>query len=64
MKVPHAWTQVSKKGKMTALFQPAGKMENYFVALAAMKHEPTKEEIAKLFAGNEMEITGPPLKIE
>jgi quercetin dioxygenase-like cupin family protein len=63
-KVPHAWTQVSEKGKMTVLFQPAGKMENFFVNLAAMEHEPTKEELAKLFADNEMEIVGPPLKIE
>jgi quercetin dioxygenase-like cupin family protein len=64
MKVPHAWTQVSEKGKMTVLFQPAGKMENFFVTLAAMEHEPTKEEMAKLFADNEMKIAGPPLKIE
>jgi quercetin dioxygenase-like cupin family protein len=64
MKVPHAWTQVSEKGKMTVLFQPAGKMENFFVTLAAMEHEPTKEEMAKLFADNEMQIVEPPLKIE
>jgi quercetin dioxygenase-like cupin family protein len=64
MKVPHAWTQLSEKGKMTVLFQPAGKMENFFVTLAAMEHEPTKEEMAKLFADNEMKIVGPPLKIE
>ena len=64
MKVPHAWTQVSKKGKMTVLFQPAGKMENFFVTVAALDHEPTKEEMAKVFADNEMQIVGPPLKIE
>jgi quercetin dioxygenase-like cupin family protein len=64
MKVPHAWTQISEKGKMMVLFQPAGKMEIFFVTLAAMEHEPSKEEIAKLFADNEMKIIGPPLKIE
>jgi quercetin dioxygenase-like cupin family protein len=64
MKVPHAWTQISEKGKMTVLFQPAGKMENFFVSLAALEHEPTKEEMAKLFADNEMQVVGPPLKIE
>ncbi len=64
MKVPHAWTQISEKGKMTVLFQPAGKMENFFVTLAAMEHEPTKEEMAKLFTDNEMQVTGPTLKIE
>jgi quercetin dioxygenase-like cupin family protein len=25
--VPHAWTQVSERGKMMVIFQPAGKME-------------------------------------
>ncbi len=29
-KVPHAWTQVSEKGKMTVVLQPAGKLEKLF----------------------------------
>lgn len=63
-KVPHAWTQVSEKGKMTVIFQPAGKMEDFFVTMSAINHEPTQTEIAKIFTDNEMEIVGPPLKIE
>ncbi len=62
-KVPHAWTQVSNTGKMTVTFQPAGKMEEFFITLAGLEKEPTTEEIAKIFADNEMEIVGPPLKI-
>jgi quercetin dioxygenase-like cupin family protein len=64
MKVPHGWTQVSEKGKMTVLFQPAGKMEDFFLTMAALDHEPTKAEIAQIFADNEMEVVGPALKIE
>jgi quercetin dioxygenase-like cupin family protein len=64
MKVPHAWTQVSEKGKMTVLFQPAGKMENFLVTLAALEHEPTREEMANFFTDSDMQIVGPPLKIE
>jgi len=64
MNVPHAWTQVSPKGKMTVIFQPAGKMENFFVTVAGLDHEPDKEEMAKLFEDNEMKIVGPPLKID
>lgn len=64
MKVPHAWTQVSAKGKMTVLFRPAGKMEDFFLAVSAFPHDPTKEEMAKLFADNEMKIVGLPLKID
>ncbi|ASU35519.1 cupin domain-containing protein [Mucilaginibacter xinganensis] len=64
MKVPHAWTQVSAKGKMTVIFQPAGKMENFFVTLAGLDHEPDHDELVTLFADNGMQIAGPPLKIE
>lgn len=64
MKIPHAWTQISEKGKMTVTFQPAGKMEDFFVTVAALEHEPTKEEMVKIFADNDMQIVGPPLKIE
>lgn len=62
--VPHAWTQMSGKGKMMVLFQPAGKMENFFVTVAALDHEPTKQEMAKIFSDNEMEIVGTSLEIK
>jgi quercetin dioxygenase-like cupin family protein len=63
-KVPHAWTQVSEKGKLTVILQPAGKLENFFVTVAGLKHEPTAEEMKQIFADNEMQVVGPPLKIE
>lgn len=63
-KVPHAWTQVSEKGKMTVVVQPAGKLENFFVTMSALDHEPTSAEVAQIFAENEMQIVGPPLAIE
>ncbi|MBD2755890.1 cupin domain-containing protein [Spirosoma validum] len=63
-KVPHAWTQVAEKGKMMVVLQPAGKLEYFFVTMAGMDHEPTKEELAKVFSDNEMQVVGPPLKIE
>ena len=48
---------------MTVTMQPAGKLEDFFVTLAALDHEPTAKEVEKLFADNDMEIVGPPLKI-
>jgi quercetin dioxygenase-like cupin family protein len=63
-KVPHAWTQVSEIGKMNVIMQPAGKLEDFFVTVAALDHEPTPKEMAKIFADNEMQVVGPPLKIE
>lgn len=62
-KVPHAWTQVSEKGKMTITFQPAGKMEEFFVTMSGLKEEPTPGQIAQIFADNDMKVVGPPLKI-
>ena len=62
-KVPYAWTQTAEKEKMTVFFQPAGKMEEFFVALAALKREATPAEIAQLFAAHKMQIIGPPLRL-
>jgi quercetin dioxygenase-like cupin family protein len=63
-KVPHAWTQVAETGKMTVILQPAGKLEQFFVTMASLQNEPTAEEVAKIFADNEMQVVGPPLKID
>lgn len=63
MKLPHAWTQKSTTGKMAVIFEPAGKMEDFFVTLAALDHEPSKEEMAKLFEEHDMSVVGPPLPI-
>lgn len=60
-KVPHAWTQVSEKGKMLVVLQPAGKLENFFVTMSQMEHEPTPADIKKVFADNEMEVVGLPI---
>jgi len=57
--VPHGWTQISEKGKMTVLFQPAGKMEEFFVAVSGLQHPPTPEEMRQLFAASDMKIVGP-----
>ncbi len=63
-KVPHAWTQVSDSGKMTVVLQPAGKLEEFFVTMAALDREPTQIEVEKIFADNEMQVVGPPLKVD
>ena len=61
--VAHAWTQISEKGKMTVIMQPAGKLENFFVKMATLNHEPNQQEIAKIFADNDMQVVGLPIKI-
>ncbi len=49
---------------MTVILQPAGKLEEFFVTMAALEKEPTKEEIAKIFADHDMQVVGPPLKVD
>ena len=63
-KVPHAWTQMAETGKMMVILQPAGKLESFFVTMAGMDHEPSKEELANIFSNNKMQVVGPPLKVE
>src|SRR5688572_8627085 len=63
-KVPHAWTQVSQRAKMNVIVQPARKLEEFFVTMAAFKGEPTKEQVARIFSDNEMQIVGPPLIVD
>lgn len=63
-KVPHSWVQVSDKGKMSVILQPAGKLEEFFVAMAALKEAPTPEQMAQVFAKHEMKVVGPPVSID
>jgi hypothetical protein len=44
--------------------QPAGKLENFFVTVASLDHEPSQQEIATIFSDNDMQVVGPPLKID
>ncbi len=63
-KVPHAWSQMSDRGKMTVILQPAGKLEEFFVAMASLEKIPSHELIAQIFADHEMEVVGPPLQVD
>ena len=63
-KVPHAWTQLSERGRMTVIFQPAGKLEEFFVTMDALGKDPTPAEIARIFADHDMQVVGPPLTVD
>ncbi len=62
-KVPHAWVQISERGRMTVIVQPAGKLEEFFVTVVALKTTPTQKEMAEIFAAHEMKVVGPPMKV-
>ena len=63
-KVPHAFIQLTKKGKMIVSYLPAGKMEDFFAVTDKWTSSPTADEIKKVFADHDMLVVGPPLNVE
>ncbi len=61
-KVPHTFAQLTDTGKMFFMFQPSGKMEDFFRAVAASAKDSEKYKGRDLFAEHEMKIVGPPLQ--
>lgn len=60
--VPHAFAQITETGKMFFLFQPSGKMEDFFRVLGGLTSAPSPEQGGKIFADHDMIIVGPPLQ--
>ena len=61
---PHAFIQLSQKGKMIVSYLPAGKMEAFFAVTDKWAIPPSPEEIIKVFSDHDMTVVGPPLKVE
>lgn len=59
--VPHAFIQLTEKGKMIVSYLPAGKMEAFFEVTNQWTSPPSKEEVGKVFADHEMQVVGAPL---
>jgi DNA-binding transcriptional MerR regulator len=75
-KVEHVWTAVSIPAQILNTYQPAGKIEEFFQALAKFKELPTREQaingtyteeqkgaMKRLFEAHGMVLTGPPLTV-
>lgn len=60
--IPHAFAQLTDKGKMFFLFQPSGKMEDFFRAIGKLTAPPSPQEGANIFAEHQMKIVGAPLQ--
>ncbi len=73
-KVPHIWGSVSDdQGRVINVYQPAGKMEDFFRALSRARDLPTREQVLnnsyteqqkqsldELFEAHGMDLLGPP----
>lgn len=55
-KVHHAFVQLREEAKMIVSYLLAGKMEDLFAVIDKWTSLLTKEEITKVFAGNEMQV--------
>ena len=75
--VEHAWTAVSAPARILNTYQPAGKIEEFFQALAKLKDLPTREQaisrtytdeqkqaMKRVFEAHGMTLTGLPLVVE
>lgn len=60
--VPHTFAQLTETGKMLFLFQPSGKMEDFFRAVGNLNGPPTPAQGAEMFAKHDMKVVGPPLR--
>lgn len=62
--VPHAFVQLTERGRMIVTYLPAGKMEAFFETTDRWTTPPSSEEINQVFMDHDMKIVGPPLKAE
>ncbi len=62
--VPHTWIQLSERGQLFYLLQPAGKMEEFFLRLTELDGKGTPEEYAAMGKMAAIENVGPPLQRE
>ena len=63
-KIPHAFVQLTEKGRLIVSYQPAGSMEEFFKKTDSWTSPPTAEEIARVFEDHGMKVVGPPLRVD
>jgi quercetin 2,3-dioxygenase len=61
--IAHTWLQLTDKGKLMYMLQPAGKMEEFFKKMNLLKGIPTQDEINKIHLAHDLRVLGPPLSL-
>lgn len=62
--IPHTWLQLTDKGKLMYMLQPAGKMEAFFKKMNAIQGPPSAELVQKIHLEHGIKIVGPALTLE
>ncbi len=61
--IPHTWLQLTDRGKLLYMLQPAGTMEEFFKQMNSLIGIPTKEVVEKIHEEHGMKVIGPPLSL-
>lgn len=61
--IAHTWIQLTERGRMIYMLQPAGKMEEFFSLMNTLKQKPTAAEMDRIHAAHDMKVVGPPLTL-
>lgn len=61
--IPHTWLQLTPKGRLIYLLQPAGQMEEFFKAMSQLQGPPDPAEAQRIHEAHGMKIVGPPLSL-
>ncbi|MBD2755274.1 cupin domain-containing protein [Spirosoma validum] len=59
--IAHTWLQLSEKGKLIYLLQPAGQLEDFFKNMNTFKRPPTFAEEQQLSLAHGVKTIGPPI---
>ena len=61
--IPHTWIQLTDRGRLIYLLQPAGKMEEFFSVMNQLKERPSEAEMNRIHEAHNMKVVGPPLTL-
>jgi quercetin 2,3-dioxygenase len=59
--IPHTWLQLSDKGKLIYVLQPAGGLEDFFKEMKALNRPPTFAEEQQMSLKYGVKTLGPPI---
>ena len=62
--IPHAFVPTTELGKMIVMLQPAGRIEEFFLASASLPENSTPADWAEIIENYDMKVVGPPIKAE
>jgi mannose-6-phosphate isomerase-like protein (cupin superfamily) len=63
-KVPHTYAHLGDgQARLLIAYQPAGRMEDFFLEISRLAGSPSAAEIERIFGAQGMEVVGPPLKV-